>query len=59
MELRTRTWHEATLDLFGVRPEMLPRICSNAQLLGSFLEGLLRGVPITGASSLLHTVGYR
>ena len=52
MELRTLAWHAPTLELFGVRPDMLPRICSNAQRLGSFLEGPLTGVPITGAYSI-------
>ena len=51
MELRTRAWHGPTLELFGVQPNMLPRICSNAQALGSFLEGPLKGVPITGTGS--------
>ena len=52
MELHTRAWHPPTLQLFGVTPDMLPRICSNAEQLGAFLEGPLKGVAITGQLSV-------
>lgn len=32
MDLRTLTWHKPTLHLFGVRPDMLPDIRSNAEV---------------------------
>jgi glycerol kinase len=34
MDLSTLSWHEPTLALFGVRPDMLPEIRSNAEVYG-------------------------
>jgi glycerol kinase len=34
MELAALAWHEPTLHLFGVRPDMLPQIRSNAEVYG-------------------------
>ena len=34
MDLRTLSWHEPTLRLFGVPPGMLPQIRSNAEVYG-------------------------
>ena len=34
MDLSTLSWHEPTLALFGVRPDMLPQIRSNAEVYG-------------------------
>ena len=34
MDLSTLTWHQPTLELFGVRPDMLPEIRSNAEVYG-------------------------
>lgn len=34
MDLRTLSWHEPTLRLFGVPPAMLPQIRSNAEVYG-------------------------
>ncbi|EFN59182.1 hypothetical protein CHLNCDRAFT_18995 [Chlorella variabilis] len=49
MDLRTLTWHKPTLHLFGVRPDMLPDIRSNAEVYGTVaVDGPLQGVPIAG-----------
>ncbi|KAL4421980.1 hypothetical protein ABPG77_011003 [Micractinium sp. CCAP 211/92] len=49
MDLRTLSWHEPTLRLFGVPPAMLPQIRSNAEVYGTVkAEGPLKGVPIAG-----------
>ena len=50
MELATQRWHAPTMRLFGVREGMLPEIRSCAQHLGTFQQGPLEGVPITGAA---------
>ncbi len=34
MDLRSLSWHEPTLRLFGVPPAMLPQIRSNAEVYG-------------------------
>ncbi|KAI3433434.1 hypothetical protein D9Q98_003249 [Chlorella vulgaris] len=49
MELAALAWHEPTLRLFGVRPDMLPQIRSNAEVYGDVTaDGPLKGVPIAG-----------
>jgi sugar (pentulose or hexulose) kinase len=49
MDLRALAWHEPTLRLFGVSPDMLPDIRSNAEVYGTVaVEGPLQGVPISG-----------
>ncbi|PRW58390.1 Glycerol kinase [Chlorella sorokiniana] len=49
MDLRSLSWHEPTLRLFGVPPAMLPQIRSNAEVYGT-VKGMdaLEGVPIAG-----------
>lgn len=49
MDLRLLSWHEPTLRRFGVHPDMLPAIRSNAEVYGEVsVEGPLQGVPIAG-----------
>lgn len=48
MDLRTRSWSQECLDVFGIRRSALPRICSNAEDLGRVATGPLKGVPICG-----------
>jgi hypothetical protein len=40
MDLRALAWHEPTLRLFGVSPDMLPDIRSNAEVYGWVLRQL-------------------
>lgn len=48
MDLRALAWHEPTLRLFGVSPDMLPQIRSNAEVygwVGGWLCVVLCGLP--------------
>ncbi|GAB4822772.1 hypothetical protein N2152v2_009818 [Parachlorella kessleri] len=49
MDVRTLSWHMPTLDVFGISPNMLPEIRSNAEVYGVVKDdGPLVGVPIAG-----------
>lgn len=49
MELATLAWHAPTLAAFGVSPDTLPAIHSNAEVFGHVREPAeLAGVPISG-----------
>lgn len=48
LDLKTRQWHAPFLDLFGLDRGMMPRVASNAEVLGAVKEGPLAGVPISG-----------
>lgn len=48
MDLSSLKWSAAAMDFFGVRRECLAdRIVSNAEHVGSFARGPLKGTPIT------------
>lgn len=51
MDLRSHQWHLPTLDIFGIKREMLAEIKSNAEVYGHLKDGPLQGVPIAGDSS--------
>lgn len=48
MELATQQWHDQTLELFGVKRNMLADIKSNAEVYGKMAKGPLKGIPISG-----------
>ncbi len=43
MDIRTRQWHPKTCTYFGLEPDMLPEIKSNAEVFGYVKDGPLRG----------------
>ena len=43
MDIRSRTWHPETCKCFGLEPDMLPQIKSNAEMFGYVKEGTLQG----------------
>ena len=48
MDIGTLAWDTGLLQRFGLSEDMLPRICSNAEVYGT-VKGLpLAGVPIAG-----------
>lgn len=49
LDLKTETWHEPAIDLFGINRSILPKIVSNSEILGTIKVGSLSGVSI-GAS---------
>jgi hypothetical protein len=49
LDLTARAWHAPTVELFGLDPAMLPRVVSNAEVVGEVAAGPLAGVPIAGA----------
>lgn len=49
LDLRTRQWHAPYVELFGLDLGLMPRVASNAEILGRVKEGPLAGVPISGA----------
>ena len=49
MDIHSRQWDPALLEQFQLSTDMLPRICSNAEIYGRIREGPLAGVPIAGA----------
>lgn len=53
MELKTQQWHQPTLDIFGIKREMLGEIKSNAEVYGHMNTGPLKGTPITGIAVIL------
>eukprot|EP01116_Phalansterium_solitarium_P023332 TRINITY_DN8107_c0_g1_i12.p1 TRINITY_DN8107_c0_g1~~TRINITY_DN8107_c0_g1_i12.p1 ORF type:complete len:358 (+),score=75.92 TRINITY_DN8107_c0_g1_i12:190-1263(+) len=48
MELSTCRWHSGILAELGVPVNLLPRICSSAEIYGTLAAGPLQGVPIAG-----------
>lgn len=58
MDIRTLAWDEGLLQRFGVSRDMLPHICSNAEVYGTVKEGPLAGVPIAG-ERLLPGVDFK
>lgn len=48
MDIRTLGWDPPLLERFRLTHDMLPRICSNAEVYGTVREGPLAGVPIAG-----------
>jgi glycerol kinase len=47
MNLHTLSWDEEILNLLGIPPSMLPKICSSSEIYGMARE-LLAGVPLAG-----------
>jgi len=48
LDLSTRQWHAPYVELFGLDGGMMPRVASNAEVLGRVKQGALAGVPIAG-----------
>lgn len=51
LDLRKLQWHEGLLRFFGIRPSVLPKIVSSAEVYGKIAENIdypLAGVPIAG-----------
>lgn len=44
MDITSRQWHAETCAKFGLEPDMLPEIHSNAEVFGYIKEGPLKGV---------------
>ncbi|KAG1670961.1 hypothetical protein FOA52_011396 [Chlamydomonas sp. UWO 241] len=51
MDLHTCAWDPEIMAVFGVPPECLPRIVSNAEVYGHVAAGPYEGVPISGSIS--------
>ena len=49
MDIHSRRWDPALLERFQLSTDMLPCICSNAEVYGRIRDGPLAGVPIAGA----------
>ena len=49
MDIHSRQWDPALLERFQLSTDMLPRICSNAEVYGRISDGPLAGIPIAGA----------
>ena len=43
MDIRSRQWHPKTCTYFGLEPDMLPEIKSNAEVFGYVKDGPLQG----------------
>lgn len=56
MDIRKLQWDPALLKRFSLDTEMLPRICSNAEVYGHVQDGPLAGVPIAGVRLLISHV---
>lgn len=54
MDIRSRQWHPKTCTYFGLEPDMLPEIKSNAEVFGYVKDGPLQGVPIAGCLGDQH-----
>ncbi|XP_006852853.2 glycerol kinase [Amborella trichopoda] len=55
MDLATLTWHAPTLETLKIPPSLLPRIISNAELIGRIAKGWpLVGTPIAGCLGDQH-----
>lgn len=51
MDIHTLAWDADLLQRFGLSQDMLPRICSNAEVYGAVKGMPLDGVPIAGRAS--------
>ena len=49
MDIHSRKWNPALLQRFQLSTDMLPRICSNAEVYGRIRDGPLADIPIAGA----------
>ena len=56
MDIHSRQWDPALLARFQLSTDMLPRICSNAEVYGRIRDGPLAGVPIAGALPSIRTL---
>ena len=56
MDIHSRQWDPALLERFQLSTDMLPRICSNAEVYGRIRDGPLAGVPIAGALCSIITL---
>ncbi|KAG1665665.1 hypothetical protein FOA52_005455 [Chlamydomonas sp. UWO 241] len=54
MDLETCAWDPEIMAVFGVTPECLPRIVSNAEVYGTVSAGPYEGVPISGSIGDQH-----
>src|SRR3989475_10519909 len=48
MNLETLSWDKEILNVFGIPPQMLPRICSSSEVYGAAQLGSIQGVSIAG-----------
>lgn len=48
LDLASCQWHTPFLELFGLTRGMMPRVVSNAEVVGHVKAGPLAGVPISG-----------
>jgi glycerol kinase len=48
MDLETLAWHEQSLELMGIPPSLLPRICASSGIFGEARAGALAGVTLAG-----------
>ncbi len=55
MDIKKLQWDPDLLQRFRLSMDMLPRICSNAEVYGHVRDGPLAGVPIAGTSLLMLT----
>ena len=53
MNIHERKWDEGLSNFFSVPISALPKIHSSAEILGYMADGPLKGVPISGVTSLL------
>lgn len=54
MDIKKLQWDPDLLQRFRLSTDMLPRICSNAEVYGHVRDGPLTGVPIAGAPLLVR-----
>lgn len=47
MDIKSRQWHPKTCTYFGLEPDMLPEIKSNAEVFGYVKDGPLQGKAYT------------
>lgn len=59
MDIQKLQWDPDLLQRFRLSTDMLPRICSNAEVYGHIRDGPLAGVPIAGASQLPSSSAHR
>ncbi len=48
MNLETLSWDKEILNVFGIPPQMLPRICSSSEVYGAAQVSSIQGVSIAG-----------
>lgn len=55
MDLKTLEWHEPTLEVLNIPPSILPRIVSNAEVIGKIVQGWpFAGTPLAGCLGDQH-----